>query len=307
MGKIWVCLPQTPYWSALCLGAMRGAIPSIVFLVLIALVFPVSFSTAQDDDPTRASWAAPPDHTGDIVIRFTIDFGEENHCESVFEAASDNPEGGVRYRSQGAHFGTTGWQSQPVTLHSGEVDSREVVSLGGGGGLRVTSVGPLSGVHNVSMTIFNAYAIDPESDDPWGPLRWSVDCDNEVEVTDKAGGFEALGFTQRTLDGDGASANAFLAAASVNLDGHAGATFTDPDVTFDWFSYGNLAGNLTLEAPDIGRSWDLEQSTGGGHSGGAGEYAVTLDRTGAGMFDDLVGVISASHPVDEFDDLFGSD
>ncbi len=290
---------------------MRGVTPFIVTLVLMALLLPTSIAsspTPDTEDATSAGWAAPLDFTGDIVIRFTIDFGEENHCQSLFAAASDNPEGGVRYRGQGAHFGTTSWQSQPATLHDDEnIDSRDEVQLGGGGGIRVSSTGPLSGVHNVSMTVFNAYAIDADSDDPRHPLQWAVDCDNPIEITNKTAGLEAFGFTQRTMDGTGASANAFVAAASVNIDGHANATFTEPDVALDWFSYGNLDGTLQIEGDDQTKEWDLSQTSSSSYSGGPGDYSITLDRTGADMFDDLVGIFTATAPVQEFDEVFDED
>lgn len=286
---------------------MRGVTPSIVILALLALLVPTSFASTPTtlDDPTdSASWAAPLDFTGDLVIRFTIDFGERQECTSMFQVASDNPEGGVRFRGQGAHFGTTGWQGQPATLHDGDVDSRDVVQLGGGGGVRVTSVGMLDGVHNVSMTVFSGYALNPDSDDPWAPLAWSLECAEPFTITNKAGGLEAFGFTHQTLEGTGASANAFAAAASVNIGGHAQTTFTNPDVTFDWFSYGNVDGTLGIETADETTSWDLAQSTRAGYTGGPGDYSITLERTGAGTFDDFIGIFTATGPVQEFDDLF---
>jgi hypothetical protein len=287
---------------------MRVVTSTLLSLALLLLVFPGS-SVASDHAtfPDRAyqdSWAAPLDLEGDLTIRFRVDFGEENHCTSFVGAGSSDPEGGVFYRMSGAHFGITSWSGRPAHVQHDEVDTRTVVSLGGGTGVRMTSAGPLSGVHDVTMTVFSASALRTDTDDPWLPLEWALGCDAPFEISGLQGGREALGFTHLHLEGGtGASADGFLVAASLNQGTGVSATFTSPEVTFDWFSYDNVQGVLTLDHGGAAVDWDLTQTTRGSYAGGPGEYAIMLDRIGAGMFDDVVGVIVGTGPVGSFDEL----
>lgn len=284
---------------------MRVVFPTLVSLALLALVLPASFATSHTDFPDRAhhaSWSTPLDFTGDLTIRFTVDFGEANQCSSFIGAATGGPEGGVRYRMSGAHFGITGWSGRPAHVATADVDTRTLTTMGGGG-FRMTSTGPLSGVHDVTMTVFNAKAIRLDSPDPWFPLQWALGCDQPFAITDKQGGREALGFTQLAFQGTSASADAWLAAASINQEGHVSATFTAPDVTLHWFSYGSIQGRLSVHEDDGTTSWDLSKKSRATYTAAPGEITITLDRLGGGLYDDLVGVMIGTGPVASFDDV----
>lgn len=285
---------------------MRGVLVSLVCLTLLASVLP-SFSAFGHPDPADRdhyeAWSSGTDFTGDLTIRFTADLGETNDCVFYVGATSLTAAHDLYMKVDSTLFGATAWGGRLVQVHHGDVDTREVTGAGGGFGIRLTLSGPMSGIHETTMTVFGGGSMSI-GDDDWVPLEYGIGCDEPFTLSDKAGGTEALGFTHQSLDGTGASVNGLFVGASANVGSTIGATFTASDVRFAWTDYGPGIGEVTLASDDASVSWGLGPGAGMGlYAGGPGTYTIGLDRVAASTFEAFIGMVTATDPVDDFDDL----
>jgi hypothetical protein len=284
---------------------MRVVLATLVCMALLASVLPVSSAFDPPEPAERdhyEAWSTGTTFTGDLTVRFTVDLGSSNDCVIYVGLTSLTPSGDLYMKVDSTMFGMTAWGGRLVQVHHGDVDTRQVTGSGGGLGLRMTLAGPMSGVHDLSMTVFGGGTLSI-GDDPWVPLEYGIGCDDPFTIDDLAGGTEAIGFTHQSLDGTGASLNGLFLGASANLGSTITGTFTAPDVRFAWENYGAAIGEVTLQSDDDSVAWTLGETGGGVYEGGPGTYTIGLDRVSAAMFEGFIGIVTATQPIADLDDL----